>query len=284
MRQEITAIAIDLADGESTLTTCPWCYGGSSNDKSFSVTRGNGGILYNCYRATCSGGSQSRGFIAGRDAVQGPRKEPEFTPRHFTGTNEPLSTTSAISGAPYWGSQYGLSSFVVKAFGVGWCTEKQRFVVPVLGPNAEHKGYNLRIQKGSNERLKTIAYKERKGSWSSWHEPRPNDAPPHRRIVVVEDQWSAMRVSTFVSAEDFRYTGVALLGTHMDGDTAEEIAKVSPRVVYLSLDADATHKALEIRKKWGLMFRHCVVAPLAKDIKDMTTDEFGIYMESLGDR
>lgn len=92
-------------------------------------------------------------------------------------------------------------------------------------------------------------------------------------MVVVEDQFSAIRASDYLNA-------VALLGTHLDDIRAEEIkaSKLSP--IYLALDKDAWNKTI----KYCIQYRSMlglIPLRLEKDIKNMTTEELDQLMKGV---
>jgi hypothetical protein len=92
----------------------------------------------------------------------------------------------------------------------------------------------------------------------SWYKVDKN-AP----TVVVEDIPSAVRVAMCGA------NAVALLGTIVNEEKALEIAEYGPRPIVIALDQDATAKAFQIVRKYGLMWDDYHVLPLKKDIKDM---------------
>ena len=63
-RDKIKLLAIGLPVGCSIQEICPVCNGGMNKDKSLSITRTTEGLLYNCFRAKCSG---CRGFVSSLD-------------------------------------------------------------------------------------------------------------------------------------------------------------------------------------------------------------------------
>lgn len=92
-------------------------------------------------------------------------------------------------------------------------------------------------------------------------------------IVLTEDQLSAMKVY------QAGFTGVALLGTHLEVQRVREIGTQKPSRVIIALDADATALALGMARTWGLAFNKTRVAVLEHDLKDIPR---GDIAEALG--
>ena len=131
----------------------------------------------------------------------------------------------------------------------------------VRSPKYMHRGWVLRDMRGV-ARSKALTYIDEGEVAQSWY--RINHNAP---TVVVEDIPSAVRVNmSGVNA-------VALLGTLVNEDKAIEIARYAPRPVVIALDQDATARAFQIARKFGLLWDHYRVLPLNKDFKDMTEDE-----------
>ena len=85
--------------------------------------------------------------------------------------------------------------------------------------------------------------------------------------MVVEDIPSAVRImQNGVNA-------VSLLGTLVNDDKAYELNDYASRPIVLALDNDATYKAFQITKKYGLLWDKWQVMFLKKDFKDMSNEE-----------
>jgi len=92
-------------------------------------------------------------------------------------------------------------------------------------------------------------------------------------LIVVEDQLSAIKLYSH------GFSAVALLGVPGDGnigaDRVRELASWSRGEVIIALDADATDKAFEFARRWGMAFRKLRVAILERDLKDEPAANFG---------
>lgn len=93
-------------------------------------------------------------------------------------------------------------------------------------------------------------------------------------VFVVEDQLSALRLAQEGT------TAVALLGTTFNHERALEVAHVADgKPIYLSLDRDATHKAVEYVKQFRYAGNFQLRPLTGPDIKDMTTDELQAWLD-----
>jgi DNA primase len=67
-------------------------------------------------------------------------------------------------------------------------------------------------------------------------------------------------------------SSIALLGTKLDDSTALEISKAYRKVVFC-LDNDATVKAVELSRKYNLLFDKVSILVPPADPKDMALEE-----------
>jgi len=244
---------LSLAVDKSMTTTCPFCDGGTSHEKSFSITRECHGILYHCFRATC----HAAGFIpaiAGT-AVAAKRERQ----RHFT---------RPLSGLPI-----GVRRFLYEEYELGrqdvdmarWKYDytRNRLYMPIITEQGWDAGAVSKALDGSKP--KSLTY-----FWSPLYRlhvaPSEVDAGP---IVVVEDQISAAKVARQARC-------VALLGTSMSPEVAQRLALLSTKVI-VALDADTWSHSRSIgynmKQKYGLLFENFSVVRLSNDPKAMTDKE-----------
>jgi DNA primase len=87
----------------------------------------------------------------------------------------------------------------------------------------------------------------------------------------VEDQMSAIKLAPHVHS-------LALLGTHISDEKAEEIVAGKYKQVLISLDNDATHEAIKLQLIFRNKIKNLYLAGLGKDIKDMTQGELNEYL------
>lgn len=90
-------------------------------------------------------------------------------------------------------------------------------------------------------------------------------------VVLVEDQMSALKLAPYVHA-------VALLGVNLSEAKVNEIKAGGYKRVILSLDNDAIPVAIRLTLKWKDKLPGLAIFGIAKDIKDMTTEELKDYV------
>lgn len=251
-KSEIVLLSTDLALGDSTREICPRCNGGSSVEKSLSITKEAGGVVWQCFRASCPEKGSTNPVSAHEQSTIAPTA-PVRKRRVFTGTTEPLSEPQlrriknlwGIEDPPYWYWTNDLGG---------------RVAMSIRSPKYTHRGWVLRDIRGVS-RIKALTYVDEGQEGMSWYRTNPN-AP----TVVVEDIPSAVRASRYVNA-------VALCGTGIGPTRAEEIGSYATLPVCVALDQDATKDSFRLANKWSLLWGDVKVLPLRKDMKDMKEDE-----------
>lgn len=270
---ELEAHNLDIGESASELE-CPFCHGGSSGERKFSITRTDSGIVYNCYRSSCSDG---RGFIPTKGVLLPGLPKPEGSRSKwkgpYTGTFEPLEEKDR----GYFVNRFDLD--VTKPPFVG-VNSANLYVMEVRTMDGYVRGYSVRRGCWSPRRAgdatcprsalsygpKTKVYLSNADDVSlSWHLPR--HSIDSTRLFLVEDQVSAAKVA------QAGYVGVALMGAYLGEDKVREVSKWRPREVTIALDADATGEAFKAFRKWGLAFPQSKVLVLKRDIKDMGRKE-----------
>lgn len=262
---ELEAIGLDIGESIGDLE-CPFCGGGRSGERKFSVTRIDTGILFNCYRASCPDG---RGFIPTRgDLLQGPKPATASKWKGpYRGEFRPLKR----GDREYFEARFDLRAPYLDFIGV---SESNQFVLEVRTMDGYVRGYVVRRGCWSGQPTcprsaavsgpKSRAYTSNDGDiLLSWHSPDVKDARWTGKIIVVEDQISAAKVA------QAGYTGAALTGSYLGEEKVKEIARYKPAELVIALDADATGEAFKAARKWGLAFRSVRVLQLHTDIKDM---------------
>lgn len=273
-RKLVEMEAIDLAPGESMAgLLCPFCNGGRSRERTFSVSRVADGILHNCFRASCTEG---RGFVPTAGVLRDPnRPTPPKPDRPYYGEYRPLETQDL----DYFHERFDL---VVHPNGEIGVNEFGQYVMQVLNPYRLARGYVVRRISWSgmapprpnnvSEGPKTRVFmNDSRQLPMSWYFPvtrrEPSFEGPHTAVVLVEDQVSALKVA------QAGHIGVALLGTHLDANRVREIGTQRPKEVIIALDQDATPLALGMARTWGLSFNKTRVAILEHDLKDIAHEE-----------
>lgn len=250
MNVDVLMLASILEPGETVRELCPRCNGGSTNERSLTITLDyDGGIIWNCFRDRCDEKGRSGGTFV---PVERP---PEKKYKTFYGETRPLSDFHLEKIKKKWGILQPPYWYWTPDFG-------GRVAMSVRSPKFMHRGWVLRDLRGV-ARAKALTYMEPEEVQLSWYRPNKSRGAP---CVVVEDIPSAVRVSMC------GVNAVALLGTILNIEKATEIAEFSGHVI-LALDQDATSKAFHHAHRWCLLWDDVQVLPLQKDFKDMTDEQ-----------
>lgn len=240
---------------------CPACGGGDSQERSLSVTKEDGQLKWYCHRASCGfkGTDRTTSGTYGLSSRSVSVRRAVGRDLHRTAQAVPAEVQEVLS------SRYSLTESHIARWGLGWDEQEQRLVIPVIGSNGEIKGAVLR---SLNKQVikKSISHTEEDAI--AWY---INERPTHKGVIVVEDQFSAIRFSDYS-------TSVALLGTNLNVARMQEIVGGHLAPVYLALDADAWRRTIEhVVKYRGI----CKMLPLKlpKDGKDMTNEEMEQFLK-----
>ena len=252
-----------LKVGDSLNAVCPFCEDAFIKQgrpthiwtphDSLSVTRVPEGLLYNCFRATCTGG----GMIPDVFRPERAEEKPKFKAHDYMYSTRALTKKERM----FLVQDYGLYLPEIHANGIVYSPERDCYIFPILNEEGHVKGYLERNFKG--RKPKTLNY------WfedvPKMHFPDSWDWSSTGSILLVEDTMSAIKAS--------RYTHAAsLLGTNLTTEVMQILSKLTDSVV-IALDEDASAKALKLKKKYSLLFLNFSVRLLSKDIKNMSTDE-----------
>jgi hypothetical protein len=262
-RDAIRIEAAMMGVGDTYRILCPFCGGGQSGERSMNITRTADGVLYNCHRAGCT---SRPGFVAsGAGEARAPQ---EREPDMYTGELIPLRPVD--------------EKFFLDAYGIvganHWIkrTEYDEYILPIFDADRNISGYNVRQPwpgaplKGRPDRPKSRVYAEAVRPVQSIY-----GHFRHLPMLLVEDQLSALKAAQHANVS----RSIALMGSHLDIPRVQEIAKLRPQEVLLALDKDATAKAFELAREYGLAFPRMRVVILDRDIKDTPADEIN---EALG--
>lgn len=251
-KTEALLLAEQLPLNETIYSDCPSCGG----RKKLSVTRVREGVLWNCFKDSCS--------VRGRSIVQGELLPPKRKQTQLRPYRKPLLPLGH-QDLRYWGERFCIGPTTL--FRNVQLTEDNRYAIHIKDTRQFTRGYMVRhgVWAGEPEcpRVsewdgpKAVVYMHAAGPTLSWY-----PVPGENRIVLVEDQVSAMR------AQEEGVSACALLGTDLDNDKVREIAMLRPSEVIIALDADATESAFKMARKWGLAFKRTRVAVLERDLKD----------------
>lgn len=269
LRYEVELDYARLGDEEtSDAEVCPACKGGSSQEKSFRVSRGGGVLLYYCHRSSCDFG----GRVGVPEPGGGEGTKPTSTSKRVRIPTTGLDQESTELLA----QRYGITGQIAESLGLRRCSEQSgyysgRLYLPIVRPDLKESGANLRSLKEGVTPKSIIQLFDPESVSSSWVKlKRRSDL-----LVIVEDQFSAYRAGTY-------YHSLALLGTNLNESKIDEILQQSRySKIILALDNDATMQAVKLSIRWRRKLPNLEVRGLAKDIKDMNDEEFNRFKAGL---
>ena len=249
--------ALGLSEGQTVQVDCPQC-----GKPKLSITRTDNGILYNCWRASCT----LSGAIGGVSNIT--HTKPPFQPRIFTGNLKEISNelySSYISkyhmGYPFMKKQ---AKEIVGEHGIA---------IPLYNQDRIFIGYTTKHFDSAQKAMHYIEV----DSKPAMHFPLPAEHyNALGRAVLVEDALSAMKIN--YSSE---YQGVALLGTHFSDDHAKLLLKSGYNKLAIWLDPDARDKAASIKQKYGIFFNEFRVVYSDIDPKDTPIQETVAILKEL---
>lgn len=265
-RYEIESTYRGLREGETQAgQVCPSCKGGATKEGSLSVSRSRGSLLFNCHRASCkfSGviiltagvGSVNSGATTTRSKTYIPTTHLSETATKLLAEEFRL-TGEAIDLAGIK-SVKGDSGFY-----------SGRVCFPIYGPDSRERGASYRSYDGATP--KSIIRLDEDGIALSWYIRKRKS----RALVIVEDQVSAIRVSSF-------YDSVALLSTNFSEAKVKEVKARGYSRVFLCLDNDATAVAVRLAVALRTQLPQLRIIGLPKDIKNMDKEEFESFLTKL---
>lgn len=263
--------AMFLGEGENTRSIeCPFCPPHDKEPNSFSVTRSDEGLLFNCYRAKC----KQSGFIPSIPITVTDRPDKKNKVNSFT------YEVSKLSNEQYRRLilNYNLTVDEIDSNEIQWVSETRRLAIPLFDKNYLRWGWEAKIIKGleppwikGKGTTKSIVYPTQE-SYTRLYYPKLSKEYVKERssmnedtIVLVEDVFSAIRVMRYRDS-------AALLGCNLDLVQVLELMDGYKNII-LALDADATQKAIKIAKEYSGYFEHFEVKQLNKDPKDMSENE-----------
>jgi len=246
--------ALSIEEGSTTTVYCPFCDNEKPYAPSLSLTRNEDGLVYNCYRAVCSG----RGFIGSMPYERLDKAPVKPTTNPFTGETKGL--TSQVYDA-LW-NNYRIRPQEAAPFRLSG----GRLIMPMVRHDGGVWGKNSKAWYNPTSGKKSINY------ISVPYEAGVHWATPNRNCetaILVEDILSATRVR-----QDTPWHSVALLGTKFNDNTVKSLMQKGIKHVVVALDPDALSKAVWIVNKYRVFFNTFKVLSLSKDPKDLSEEEF----------
>lgn len=262
VQNDVRLQAEGLGVGQSNKGLCPACSGGKSREVSFSVTRDQHGLLYNCYRAKCG----IKGFVGTSAPLEPATKtRDKYKIREYY---HPVLPLEAVD------EDYFYQRFEIADTRYIFRSERGEYILPILDARGYTRGYTVRqpIWAGSPSAPrrgdtrphvpKARCFPHVQEPMQSFYRPATSTDRGLQILVAVEDQISAIKVS------QAGLEAVALCGTIVGADKIREWSALAPRTVLIALDEDATDVAFKIARKWGLAFDNMRVVMLDRDLKD----------------
>lgn len=272
----------ELQEGDTIRIVCPMCDGGSSREKSLSVTRNFDSGVYNCYRASCG----VKGFIPLNPlALPKIREHVPYKPKGWL--------EAKFDGADLWTPDFKYSVFV----------EKYELDIDIMrlndfsirnGIQFINKDYRHHIGTGLwlplrdfnwqqwgiyTKKVEGYEWLSDNKTWTCktddvdfpYYVPGGFDYKHDDTVYFVEDPLSAVKVA------QLGYLAVGLLGTHFQPNHVLELIKQKIRRIVWMLDPDTWQnskqaKAVSLANRIGPIVEHRIVC-MEKDPKDTPLDE-----------
>ena len=261
-RDQIDIIkSIRLKDGESRTIDCPFCGG----KKKFSITKNDGRVLWNCYKASCT----SRGTYSSSRSIDTCKtklvKSTITTERRYN----PLPSVLSSPDNHEHVVEYLKSVNSYDAYKAG-------YIHIMYAPADNRVLFFTRNKSGAVGR----ALDGRLPKWWSYGDTEQGiQVGTGTHVVVVEDAASACSVSRLDGV-----TGYALLGTRVTTSVKDVLRHFANATIVL--DKDASNKAIIIAKRLNT-FLPTRVRLTKEDLKWLSADELtsvigGFNNESTG--
>ena len=252
--------ALSIPVGQSQTVYCCFCDNDPPYAPSLSLTRVEEGILYNCFRACCSGHGLI-GSLPTNMVTKGVQKD--FVPRPYT-------KPSMIADPQRLEDLWGLTPQEVTSHGIRAVFDKyngeQGYLFPLYTKDGMSFGHTTKILNATMKAKHYLQYDK-----CMLHYAR---IPAFHRgtVIIVEDVISSIRVSRF-------HQGIALLGTALNDKKIKDLIAFGATDVIMALDPDALDKALAFKRKWGIFFNTFRVVSLSADPKDMKHEQLKKELE-----
>jgi len=234
---------IPLREGDTKVITCPFCGG----QKKLAISKIDGKLMWNCYRASCEG----KGIHSGKRDIQSAKNylTGQIRKREVYVRPLPSITTSVENHKP--ALDYLASVNSLEAYRNGYI--KVRY-----DPSQD------RVLFYSGEGVVAKSLRSYGPKWMTLGSiPAGVHIGTGTTAVLVEDVPSACSVSRVNGL-----VGVAMLGTNITKALNKATEKYLNK--YLCLDKDASAKAIVIKRQLGASLK---VRFISKDLKVLTTSQ-----------
>lgn len=257
---EVLLEAALLEPDVQTRIVCPFCQGGSTEERCMSIVRtADGTVKYICHRSNC--GIAGRNNTPSTDPVAGHGRPPRQTREMSLVALDHMQIAEVCA-------RWQITPAAVNAAQWRWDALSERLAFPVMGHDGKLRGMVLRTLKtGVKPKTLNVQF-EPDEPFLAWYAGVLNEFT--RKLLIVEDIPSAVKASRCGLLTDV----VALNGTHISHEALLEIRKIAngPNII-LALDEDASKLALEYAAKFALHLGRIKVLLLTQDLKDMPNEE-----------
>ena len=242
--------SIPLKEGDRKILTCPFCGG----RKKLSITKADGQLKWNCFRASCNG----KGIYSGRRSLEAAKSYIANQPNKLTTRIKPVPkiTTSVYNHQPavdYLEQVNSLEALECGYIDIRYAPAEDR--VLFYGPTGA-------VGRSLSRQPKWISYGEL---------PVGISVGKGSTIVLVEDTPSACSISRVNGL-----VGYSLLGTKITHNIKIQLKKYSS--VYLVLDKDASKKAIEQTRN---VDKGIKVRFTSDDLKHQTEEQIKCLIQQL---
>lgn len=239
---------IKVRENTSKSCDCPFC-GGKGK---LSITNRDGSLLWNCYRASCSVRGV-HGVARSTTSIQN-----KLLGKSIIAPDNTLPLPSIVSSVEhhpkalnYLESVHSLYAYNNKSVHIKYAPAEDRILF-YMGNDSGAVGRSL-----SNQIPKWKSYGDTTGLFTCG----TGDI-----AVVVEDAASACAISSLKG-----YVGAALLGTNVSPKQKQQLKHYSK--VIISLDKDASGKAIKLLSKLTGHVKSVTVVLLEEDLKNLDTHQ-----------
>jgi len=233
---------IPLREGDRKVITCPFCY----MDKKLSISKIDGTVMWNCFRASCEG----KGIYTGDRTIEYVKNRlNNIKADKPIGKPLPSITTSITNHQPaldYLESVNSLEAYNNQLIKIRYAPSENRVIFYYAN------GAVGRLLSGFGPKWITYGVIESGITIGVGN-----------KVVMVEDVPSACSVSRIKG-----FVGLALLGTKLSYNITKTLKKYSDK--YLVLDMDASIKAVQQARKHGCNIRVCLTK---RDLKVLDTEQ-----------
>ena len=262
-KQSLQDLVLEL--GPSSANVCPVCEGGSSREATFNVFQIDQNFLgFKCHRASCAIQGVVPCIGKGFTEVSKRRKPVPRVDR----------TVIPPEHYPLLYEKFHLTPSMCEDFEIQWYVDRDgngRLWIPINTYDGGFGGFVGRMLEKKDGFKKAVTYKNDYASALAYY--KADSSIVHKRIVVVEDAPSAIRLaSSGINA-------AAILGGDFTQAMAEELQSLGCRAI-LSLDPDAKDKAVRQAIKFSSLIP-LMIRIGSKDVKNMDEDEFREFVLQL---